>query len=101
MNSWKEYCLTEFLELNPKVETKANQKYSFVEMPDLDPGQKYIYTSRKRKPNGLTKFQNGDTFFAKITPCLDTKINNLHQQNQTHERTQPDAGHCPSEPGVP
>jgi len=71
MRDWKEYYLTEFLELNPKVETLNTQEYSFVEMPDLEPGRKYVFPSRKRKPNGLTKFQNGDTLFAKITPCLE------------------------------
>ena len=63
--------MTEFLELNPKVETLNTHEYSFVEMPDLEPGRKYVFPSRKRKPNGLTKFQNGDTLFAKITPCLE------------------------------
>ena len=71
MNDWKEYYLTKFLELNPKVATLNTQEYSFVEMPDLEPGRKYVFPSRKRKPNGLTKFQNGDTLFAKITPCLE------------------------------
>ncbi len=79
MNAWKEYYLSEFLELNPKVETLNTRDYSFVEMPDLEPGRKYVFPSRKRKPNGLTKFQNGDTLFAKITPCLENgKICQVH-----------------------
>jgi type I restriction enzyme, S subunit len=39
-------------------------------MPDLKPGNKEVLPSRERKAQGLTKFQNGDTLFAKITPCL-------------------------------
>ena len=71
MKGWQEYYLTEFMEFNPKVDVQKNQEYSFVEMPDLEPGRKLVYPSGKRKPNGLTKFQNGDTLFAKITPCLE------------------------------
>lgn len=71
MREWKEYSLTEFAEFNPKIGVQPDQEYSFVEMPDLEPGRKHVYPSGKRKPNGLTKFQNGDTLFAKITPCLE------------------------------
>lgn len=71
MREWREYSLTEFAEFNPKIGVQPDQEYSFVEMPDLEPGRKHVYPSGKRKPNGLTKFQNGDTLFAKITPCLE------------------------------
>jgi type I restriction enzyme S subunit len=71
MSEWKEINLEDFWHFNPKVETQKDIEYSFIEMPDLIPGEKEVYPKRKRKPHGLTKFQNGDTLFAKITPCLE------------------------------
>ena len=71
MSEWKEHKLSEYLMVNPKIQTIKGAKYSFIEMGDLDPAYKYVDPSGKRTANGLTKFQNGDTLFAKITPCLE------------------------------
>ncbi|MDX2046139.1 MAG: restriction endonuclease subunit S [Chitinophagaceae bacterium] len=71
MSEWKEYKFSDFADINPKVPTQAGVEYSFIEMPDLEAGYKFVGPSRKREAKGLTKFQNGDTLFAKITPCLE------------------------------
>jgi type I restriction enzyme S subunit len=71
MSEWNIKQLIEYWEFNPKIKVNNNEEYSFIEMPDLMPGNKEVLPSRKRKPQGLTKFQNGDTLFAKITPCLE------------------------------
>ncbi|GAO31353.1 restriction endonuclease subunit S [Geofilum rubicundum] len=71
MREWKIKRLVDYWEFNPKVSVNNNKEYSFIEMPDLMPGNKEVLPSRERKPQGLTKFQNGDTLFAKITPCLE------------------------------
>ena len=71
MNNWKETTLSDFLVINPSLSVDKDVEYSFVEMPDLNSDNKYVEPSRKRKSNGLTKFQNRDTLFAKITPCLE------------------------------
>lgn len=70
-NEWKTYKLGDFAEINPKFSLKQGQEYSFVEMKDLDATFKYVSPSTKKELKGGSKFQNGDTLFARITPCLE------------------------------
>lgn len=69
--NWKPYKLGEFASINPRVLLKQEYEYSFVEMKDLAPSFKYVSPSVKRKFKGGSKFNNGDTLFARITPCLE------------------------------
>lgn len=71
MNNWKETILYDFMEINPTTRLREDFEYSFIEMADLEASNKLVRPKRKRKPKGLTKFKNGDTLFAKITPCLE------------------------------
>lgn len=71
MNGWKEYVFSDFVDINPKVALKANQQYSFVEMKDLEPNNKFCLPSQNRVLAGGARFNNGDTLFARITPCLE------------------------------
>lgn len=71
MSVWKEYKFSDFVEINPSVSLNGNEKYSYVEMKDLQDGNKYCFPSTERKPVSGARFQNGDTLFAKITPCLE------------------------------
>ena len=78
MSDWRIYILDEFLEINPKVALERDSEYSFVEMKDLNPSLKYVLPSSKRELKGGMRFQNGDTLFARITPCLENgKISQL------------------------
>lgn len=71
MSEWKTYKLADFADINPRVPLKQGNEYSFVEMKDLDATQKYVSPSARRELKGGSKFQNGDTLFARITPCLE------------------------------
>jgi type I restriction enzyme S subunit len=71
MSEWKTYKLGEIADINPRVPLKQGNEYSFVEMKDLNANFKYTSPSIKRELKGGTKFQNGDTLFARITPCLE------------------------------
>lgn len=71
MSELKTYKLGDFVEINPRVPLKPGNEYSFVEMKDLDTTFKYVSPSAKRELKGGSKFQNGDTLFARITPCLE------------------------------
>lgn len=71
MSEWKEYKFSDFVEINPTMSLKGTEEYSFVEMKDLQDGIKFCLPSIERKPASGTRFQNGDTLFAKITPCLE------------------------------
>ncbi|MEK8180768.1 restriction endonuclease subunit S [Flavobacterium buctense] len=70
-NNWKTYKLSDFIDINPLVKLKANEKYSFVEMKDLDANLKTVIPSDFKPLKGGAKFQNNDTLFARITPCLE------------------------------
>ncbi len=71
MSSWKSYKLSEFIDINPKIILKTGGTYSFVEMKDLDEKNKFAKPSQKRELKGGTRFQEFDTLFARITPCLE------------------------------
>lgn len=71
MSKWKTYKLGDFAEINPRVSLKQRKEFSFVEMKDLDATLKYVSPSDKREFKGGSKFKNGDTLFARITPCLE------------------------------
>lgn len=69
--NWKTYKISDFIEINPKVSLKKGIEYSFVEMKDLDANNKYALPSVRKELNGGARFQNQDTLFARITPCLE------------------------------
>jgi restriction endonuclease S subunit len=70
MSEWKKYMLSEFIEINPKVTLKSGIQHSFVEMKDLNESRKYVFPSQLKAIKGGARFQNSDTLFARITPCL-------------------------------
>ncbi len=69
--NWKTYLVSDFIDINPKIPLKKGEEYSFVEMKDLDPNNKYVSPSVSKELKGGARFQNGDTLFARITPCLE------------------------------
>lgn len=71
MNEWKEYKFSDFVLMNPSVKLPANEQVSFVEMKDLEDGKRYCYPSSTRLNGSGAKFENRDTLFARITPCLE------------------------------
>ncbi|MBN1185690.1 MAG: restriction endonuclease subunit S [Bacteroidales bacterium] len=66
-----EYKFSDFVEINPIVSLNGKEEYSYVEMKDLHDGNKFCYPNVERKPTSGARFQEGDTLFAKITPCLE------------------------------
>lgn len=71
MPPFKKYKFSDFVDINPLVKLKANEEYSFIEMADLNDGQRYVYPSAKRILTGGARFEENDTLFARITPCLE------------------------------
>ncbi len=71
MTEWKEYKFSDFVEINPSVKTPKGIPVSFVEMKDLDSSVRYCEGSQKKELTGGSRFINGDTLFARITPCLE------------------------------
>jgi len=71
MGEWKEYNFSDFVTINPLVKLNKGERYSFVEMKDLSDGQRHCSPSVERDLSGGSRFNDGDTLFARITPCLE------------------------------
>ncbi|MBP8967539.1 MAG: restriction endonuclease subunit S [Paludibacteraceae bacterium] len=71
MSEWKEYKFSDFVEINPNVTLPSDECISYVEMKDLNESEKFCFPSSERKKGNGSKFQNYDTLFARITPCLE------------------------------
>lgn len=63
--------LHDICELNPKLFLKKGTVAPHVEMKDLSSDSAIIKRSINREFTSGSKFQNGDTLLARITPCLE------------------------------
>lgn len=71
MGEWMEYRFSDFVDISPTVSLKSEKEYPFIEMKDLQEGNKFCLPSGKRNLSGGARFIEGDTLFARITPCLE------------------------------
>lgn len=62
--------VTEFVRFNPKV-AKPSADAVYVDMAALSTSRAGIGSWATRNPKGGTRFANGDTLLARITPCLE------------------------------
>lgn len=70
-SEWKNYTFSDFVSINPVVRFESSKEYSFVEMKDLNENYRYVSPSAVKKLTGGARFQEKDTLFARITPCLE------------------------------
>lgn len=70
-SEWKMMPLQDFVEFNPKEVLKKGAFAKKVPMEALTPFQRQIAHCEKAFYQGGTKFRNGDTIMARITPCLE------------------------------
>ncbi|RPF57026.1 restriction endonuclease subunit S [Aquisalibacillus elongatus] len=64
--------IEELISVNPKVKLEKGQEYPFISMDIVQPYYKPVYPLEKREfKSGGSKFEEGDTLFARITPCLE------------------------------
>lgn len=63
--------LSQYVEINPKLNIKSNDLVSYVEMNDLATDSMCVNGFVKRPFTSGSKFQNNDTLLARITPCLE------------------------------
>lgn len=67
----KTVLLGDVVEIDPKISIPKGHELTFVPMDSLEPYKKSPLYTQKRKFSGGSKFQNGDTLLARITPCLE------------------------------
>jgi type I restriction enzyme S subunit len=72
MSKWKKCLFKEVVQFPPKVILEKGKSYSFIPMEDINGSFKYVSPLTEKTWTGSsgTKFENGDTLFARITPCL-------------------------------
>ena len=71
MNEWKIYKLIDFVEINPTESLKKGTLAKKIGMDLLQPYTRAIPSYTTEFYSGGTKFRNGDTIMARITPCLE------------------------------
>lgn len=66
-----ELLLADFIDINPKLSLKKGEKAPYLEMKNVQSTSANPSDWYYREYKGGTKFQNGDTLLARITPCLE------------------------------
>jgi type I restriction enzyme S subunit len=68
---WERVSTPEAIEINPSTRLSDETEHWSVEMADLPTDGMVIQQATKREGRSGSKFRNGDTLFARITPCLE------------------------------
>lgn len=63
--------LEKYIEFNPSESIKKGEVVSYVEMADLQQNSMNISGIIQRPFSSGSKFKNGDTLLARITPCME------------------------------
>ena len=70
-SEWTTVRAADFVEFNPKLSIKKGSLATKISMDKLQPFTKKIPASEQANFAGGSKFCNGDTIMARITPCLE------------------------------
>lgn len=68
---WKLKKIPDVININPQITLQKSGYKPFVPMSSLSNDSMLISDIESREGNSGAKFQNGDTLFARITPCLE------------------------------
>ena len=71
MGYWSQMRAADFIEFNPRLSIKKGAVAIKIAMDKLKPFTKKIPETEKAEFGGGSKFCNGDTIMARITPCLE------------------------------
>ena len=105
MEEWKECKLSDVVEINPTESLKKGTVAKKIGMDVLQPYCRAIPSFSFEPYTGGTKFKNGDTIMARITPCLENGktayIDFLEEQEVAFGSTEyvvisAKSGYCPA-----
>ena len=69
---WREMPFTEAFLVNPPIQIERGSSCAFVDMATVDPSFRSVRASEVREfRGGGSRFRDGDTLMARITPCLE------------------------------
>ena len=70
--AWSTMPFTDAFLINPAVSIERGGPTPFVDMAAIDPSLPAVHSTEVRKFRGSgSRFRNGDTLMARITPCLE------------------------------
>lgn len=70
-HGWKIVAASETMFINPRTPVPRDTKKPFVPMKSATENSMLITDIEQKTGNSGAKFKNGDTLFARITPCLE------------------------------
>ena len=82
---WKVVAASDAITINPKVRVPKEGLKPFVPMGSLSENSMLIAGIEEREGNSGSKFQNEDTLFARITPCLENGKTGFVQFLPSHD----------------
>jgi type I restriction enzyme S subunit len=68
---WQVFQASDALEVNPRISYDRASERPFVPMTSVSETTMHLDPLQKRATSSGPRFQNGDTLFARITPCLE------------------------------
>jgi len=68
---WQRVPTPEAIDINPRTRLSDEDEHWWVQMGDLPLNSMVIQSAIKRSGRTGSKFMNGDTLLARITPCLE------------------------------
>jgi len=70
-DGWEQMPTPNAIDINPRTQLSNKEEHWHVEMSDLSTDSMVIRSAVKRTEKSGSKFCNGDTLLARITPCLE------------------------------
>ena len=71
-SQWHEAIFSEVVLVNPLTQLERGSTYPFVDMAAVSGDSRSVRSSERREFKGSgSRFQDGDTLMARITPCLE------------------------------
>ena len=70
-SEWQTVRAADFMDFNPRLSIKKETVATKISMDKLRPFTKAVPSVEQAELSGGTKFANGDTIMARITPCLE------------------------------
>ncbi len=90
-SEWQELPFTEAFVVNPSCKLTKGKMYPFIEMSAISTGSIDNHSERSYTGGG-SRFECGDTLFARITPCLENgkiaRVKHLPQGKAGHGSTE-------------
>jgi len=75
MSKWEEKKLEDIIAVNPAVKLTKGESYPFIDIDRVESKNKSVtnFGERVFDGQGGSRFQDGDTLFSRITPCLENR----------------------------